>query len=197
MVGICLISLIGGLPFSYGLLASGWLGMWLSFLKFNWYPSEIYLNDGACASAGFLFGYFILCGVQEYAGSSLIILLTYLVAEILWVVVRRYILRIKEPEFYNNTAYFVCYYKDINIYAILIAIAKIGVVNVIFSAFQVYAINAFTIPAFMIIINLWLLNVLYRANDEEVGFKKANEILIEDIKDGLKTITTSLKKGKE
>ena len=196
LLGICVISLIGGLPVSYGILAAGLSGMWLYFLRYNWYPSEIYLTDGACSSAGFLLGCFILCGAQELAGPSLISLLVYLVAEILWVLIRTYILRIKEPEFYNNTAYFTCYKKDISVSAILVAISKLGLINIIFATFQIYAINPFTIPVFMVVVNLWLLNILFRANDEEVGFKQANKVLIEDIKDGLKTIGDSFKKGK-
>lgn len=197
LLGICVISLIGGLPISYGILAAGLSGMCVSFLKFNWYPSEIALTDGACSSAGFLLACFILCGVQELAGPSLITLLVYLAAEILWVLVRSYIMRIKEPEFYNNTAYFTCYYKDVSIPAILVAISKIGLVNIIFAAFQIYAINPFSVPLFTLVVDLWLLNILLRANDEELGFKQVNKVLIDDIKDGLKTIGNSFKKGKE
>ncbi len=199
LTGLCgsvLVSLVGGLPLSYGFIASALAGLWLAFLRYNWYPSEVELSDGACCSASFLLSCFFLYASCEFAGPSMLILSTYFIAEILWCVVRRYVLRLKETYLYNNTAYFSSYMKDISISAILISVIKIGIVNVIFATFQVYAINSFSIPVFSLVVNLWLLNMLYNAGEKELTFKETNEAIINEVKNSIKTIGDTFKKGK-
>ena len=199
LTGLCgsvLVSLVGGLPLAYGFIASALVGLWFAFLRYNWYPSEVELSDGACCSAAFLLCCFFVCASCEFAGPSVLVLLAYIFAEILWVVVRTYILRIKEPYLSNNTAYYSSYVKDINIYAILVSVAKIGVINIIFSAFQVYSINSFSIPVFSLVVNLWLLNMLYNAGEKELTLKETNEAIINEVKNSIKTIGDTFKKGK-
>lgn len=195
--GVCLISFIGGLPLGFGLICSYIAGLWLGFLRYNWYPSEIYLNDGACTSAGFLIACLFLYCSFEYATGSMLILLAYLFTEILWVTIREYILRIKEPDFYINTSYYVSYTKDISAHAILMALVKIGMINVIFAGFQVYAPNIFSLPLFALIADLWLINMLFHASEEKLSFKQTNQAVINEVKNNLKTIKDTIKSGKK
>lgn len=197
LFGICLVSLIAGLPLAFGFVAATLSGIWLGFIRYNWYPSEIALNDGACTSAGFLLSNFFLFASQEFAGPSMCILCTYLIAETLLVLTRRYILRIKEPDFYNNSAYFLSYTKDIDIDAILVAIYKIGAINIIFAGFQIYAPNAFSLPVFSLVINLWLLNMMYNASEKTLSIKQTKNALVQDVKDGIQNIKNSLTKDKK
>ncbi len=196
LLGTTFVSALGGAPLLFGCIAVLIAGVWIGFLRYNWYPSEIALTDGACSSAAFLLACFFLYNSFEMAGSSMLILLAYLVAEILWVIVRCYIFRNKEPEFYNNTAYFLSYTRDISVDAILVAVSKIAVINLIFACFQIYSPNAFSVPLFTLIVDLWLLNMLYRASEPDLSLKETNEEFINGIKDGFKTIAGSFKKGK-
>ncbi|MBQ8870561.1 MAG: hypothetical protein IJ019_04210 [Alphaproteobacteria bacterium] len=196
LFGISLITLLGGLPVIFGIITSLLCGMWLNFLRYNWYPSEIFLNDGACASAGFLVACLLLYSCFEYAAGSMFILATYLFAEIILVMTRQYIFRIKEPDFYYNTSYYICYMKDISAQAILMALVRIGIINVIFASFQIYAPNLFSLPMFVLVADLWLLNMLYNATEEKTDIRQINQALVEDVKDGLKIVKKSLNKRK-
>ena len=195
--GVAILSILGGVPLFMGLTASVLCGIWLGYLRFNWDSREVSLNSGACASAGFLLAGFLLLGSMELSGPSMLILISYLSAETLWAVIRRYIWRIKEPELYYNTVYFVCYTKDISADAIMFSITKIGIVNVIFSCFQLYAPNSFSIPFCSLIINLWLLNMLYHASDNSLTFAQANENFLGELKEGFNLVKKSLKRRKK
>ncbi len=194
LVGTSIISIVGGLPLIFGFTASALSGIWLGFLRFNWYPSELRLTDGACASAVFLLTNFFLYGTFEFSGPSMLILSSYLIAETIWVIVRRYLWHIKEPDLFNNTAYFTSYTRDISIDAILVSIIKIAIVNIIFACFQLYSTNPISIPFFSIIVNLWLLNILYNACEENLSIKETNVAFLQEIKSGLDTIFNRRKK---
>ena len=196
LFGMMCLSGFGGVPLLFGIFAALLGGMWLGFLRFNWYPSEIVLNEGACASAGFLLSGFLLLGTIELSGSSILVLLSYLFAEIIWVLIRSYLWRIKEPDLYNNTAYFVCYTKDISLDAILVSVVKIGIINIIFSCFQLYAPNPFSMPIFTLVVNLWLLNMLYHASENNLSFRETNEAFVDDVKKGLSTVKEAFKRRK-
>ena len=197
LCGICLLSLIGGLPLSFGFVCGLICGIWIGFLRYNWYPSEVYLNDGACTSAGFLIGCLFLYSSFEYATGSILVLGSYLWTEILLVLSREYVFRIKETDFYNNTSYYVCYTKDIPVHSILISLSKIGVINVIFAGFQVYSSNEFSLPVFTIIADLWLINTLFHASEENKSFKQINQSVFDDVKSNFKSIKDTFTKGKE
>ncbi len=195
LLGMSFISMLGGAPLFFGLLASLLIGMWLAFLRFNYF-GEIALNEGACASAGFLLAVFFVQGAIELSGPSMLVLLSYLVAEVLWVLIRRFLWRIKEQELYYNTAYFVCYTKDITSHAIIVSIVKIGIINVIFSCFQLYAPNPFSIPVFALAVNLWLLNILYHASENNLSFSRTNENFFEELKNEFNVVKETLKRRK-
>lgn len=197
LLGISLISLLEGLPLAFGFIAFALTGIWLGFLRYNWYPSELFLTDGACTSAGFLLANFFVYSCQEFAGSSMLILCAYLISEIIWVVTRRYIFRIKEPDFYNNTSYFCAYLKDITVPAILVAIYKIGIINIIFAGFQIYSPNMFSLPVFSVVVNMWLLNTMCNASESKLSLKDVNKAFIQDIKDEVSNIKQSLEKDKK
>ena len=87
--------------------------------------------------------------------------------------------------------------KDISAQAILVSVVKINLINLIFACFQIYAPNMFSLSLFTIIVNLWLMNILYHASDERLTLGQTNKAFMSEIKSGLKTIANSIKKGKE
>lgn len=195
--GSVLLGLIGGIPLPLAFLSAFWSGIWLGFLNLNWYPSRISLNDGACASAMFLTIWLLLCSTMELAGASCLALIAYFVAECLWVFVRRCIFNLKEADLSGNTAYMSVYRRNIDIPAVDVAVAKIGVINIIFAVFQLYSPNAYSIPLFILLVDLWLLNLLYNANEENKTINQINREFMNNVKEGLDSIKNSFKKGKD
>jgi hypothetical protein len=78
----------------------------------------------------------------------------------------------------------------------VVSVVKIGIVNVIFSCFQLYAPNPFSMPIFTLVVNLWLLNMLYHASENNLSFKETNEAFVDDVKKGLSTVKEAFKRRK-
>lgn len=195
--GTALLSQIGGLPLVLGFIGAFWAGIWLGYLNLNWYPDSIYLNNGACASAAFLGAWLLIRGALELAGPSVLILAAYFVAELLWVFVRRYVFNLNYPDIWNYTSYTAVYEKGVSVPAIDTAIAKIGLVNTILAAFQLYSPNGFSIPFFALLIDLWLMNLLYHAGEQAQTFGDANKALVKNVKEGIEEIRRSFGKRKD
>lgn len=196
-LGISAVALIGGLPMVFGLWGAYLGGVWLGFINFNWYPEKIRLNRGACVSAAFLLGCTALRGAAEFSGPSMLILEMYFIAELIWIVTHRYVFNQRRPDWADNASYMSVFESGVTVPAINVAVAKIVAVNIILGCFQLFAPNAFSIPLFALLVNLWLINLLNNAAaGEENSLKAANRALVKNVKDGLKEIKESLKKDK-
>ena len=78
----------------------------------------------------------------------------------------------------------------------MVSIVKIGIINVIFSCFQLYAPNPFSIPVFALAVNLWLLNILYHASENNLSFSRTNENFFEELKNEFNVVKETLKRRK-
>ena len=197
--GLLLIALIGGIPLYLGFFGAWLAGIWLGFLNLNWYPGQVYLNQGACASASFVFAALLLQGSVEMAAPSMLILIMYFLTEALWALVRCFVLNVKAAELSDDTAYMTVFKNGLSIPVIGIAVVKISVVNILLAGFQLYAGNPYSIPLFALIVNLWLLNILYNVSqgEEELTVKETNRKIISDISNGLQKLKKKVKKDKK
>lgn len=195
--GLAVVALIGGAPMVLGFLAAYLGGIWLGYLNLNWYPAKVYLNSGACAAGAFILGWLCLRASIEYAGPSMLILAMFAAAELLWAVAQRVFHYQRQVSWEEETAYGAAYEKGVTEPAIGVAMFKIAIVNLILACFQLYAPNPFSIPLFALLINLWLLNILYKAPDAEKTFAQTNAEVIKTLKDGLEDAKKSLQKDKD
>lgn len=191
-IGVAIIALVGGVPLYLGIMGAYLAGVWLGFLNLNWYPSKVFLNSGSCAATAFLLAWILLKGALELAAPSMLILMMFFVAELLWMLVQRYIFNIKKPDIGEDTAYFSSFTKGLNPAAVAVAVAKINIVNVIFAVFQLFAANSISFPIFAFIVDLWLLGLLYRAEDNNKSLKEINKEVLENVKEGLESVKKSL-----
>lgn len=196
-IGLWMVSIAGGVSHILGFAGAGLAGIWLGYMNFNRYPTGVMINNGACISAAFIFSGLLLDGTLELAGPSMLILAMYPLTEIVWALVRRYVFGVRQRDWSENTAYMSIADKGIEAGNIGIAIGKIGAVNVVLACFQLFSINGFSIPLFAFAVDLWLLGMLYNADEGKKSIKEVNQDFVKNIKEGLNNIKQSMKKGKK
>ena len=184
--GLTFMAVLGGVPLVLGGFAALLGGVLSGFFNINALQEKIVLNKGACLSASFLLSALILYASAEYAFSATLVLTCYLPVEFAWAVVNYFLRHNKGTALSKNTAYSVLLSQDSSLYAIWVALAKIGLVNIILACFQLYAPNRFSLPIFTVILNLWLLSRLLSAFEPPETLKSANKQLVETIKQGIK-----------
>lgn len=186
--GLFLISCVGGIPAYLGLMALSMCGIFICMFRFNGWQLQLQINDGAMMSITFLFCMLLLCGTNEFAGPSMLILPIYIITELFWSLFFQYILRKKEPDLYFNTAYFAAFEKGVDIAVIYTLILKICIINIVLAIFQLYAQNAFTLPLITLMIDFWLLTKINNIGQEEKSIKEVHQDFVENIKDEIKDI---------
>ncbi len=196
-VGIGILALLGGVPLYLGAIGAYVAGIWLGFLNLNWFPSKVYINSGTCMAAAYILAWLLLQGAAELAGPSALILMMFFICEIIWALAQKFIFGQNTADLSDNTACYEAFTKGVTVPAIGVAVAKINVVNVILAMFQLYSANSFSVPIFAFLINLWLLGILYNANDGVKSLKEANKDFIRDVKSGLDNIKKSFNKNKD
>ena len=184
--GLMFMAVFGGVPLILGGFAAVIGGILSGFFNINALQEKIAFNKGACISASFLLSALVLYASAEYAFSSTLILTCYLPIEFIWAIVNYYLRHNKGAALSEGAAYSTLLSQDSSLYAVWVALAKIGVVNIILACFQLYAPNRFSLPIFTVILNLWLLSRLLSAFDPPETFKNANKQLIDTIKQGIK-----------
>ena len=189
------LSLAGGLPVWLGVTAVLWAGLWIGIYQFNAEPQKITLNTGASLSMGFLLSCFMLKANAEMAGSSVLILFSFIIAELILSAYRRYILRSEETNLALNTSHFIAYQQVLNGAPVYVLVLKIGIINGALALFQLYSENAFSLPVLALVINLWMLSKMFEP-EEKKTFKQLNQDFVKDLKSGIETLKDALKKDK-
>lgn len=195
-IGLFVMALVGGVSQILGFAGACLAGVWLGLFNLNQISGTGILNNGACAAAAFVFSGLLIDGALEMAGPSMVILIMYALSEGMWSIVCRYILGIKRLDWSDNTTYMSVADKGASIDAINTAVIKIGLVNVMLAGFQLFAVNAFSIPLFALAVNLWLLSMLYNADNKKQSLREVNRDFVSNIKEELKEIQQSFRKGK-
>lgn len=196
-LGIAIIAFVGGMPLYLGMMGLFLAGIWLGFLNLNWYPSKVFLSSGSCTATAFLLAWILLKGTLELAGPSVVILMMFFIAESLWILIQRYIFNVKAPDWTENTVYFHAFEQGVNVAAIGVAVAKICIINMIFAGFQLLAANAYSFPIFTLVVNAWLLGILYRVDEGKKTLKEINREVFKNVKEELANVKKNINRGKK
>ena len=195
LIGLILISLVGGLPSYIVLFSCLMLGAWVAVLQTNFFEFKFKINEGAMMSANFLLGMLFLIGVNEFAAPSMLILATYLLAELIWALIITYILRRPVPDLYLNACYYKAFQNNTPLENIRAFIFRVSTINIALALFQLYSPNLFTLPFLCFLINFWLISKLYHSDKEPQTLKQANADFVQNIKNEIKNIKQTLKKN--
>ncbi len=194
LLGITVLSLLGGLPILYALCAAFYLGTWAAVYQSNKFEKNIQLNAQSVSITTLFLCALFAHSIGEFSAPSVMILTFYPLSELFCALFITYILRKKENDLYLNTAYIHGYKRGFDLPILQSLVFKLGVLNIILSAFQLHSVNAFTLPIIAIVLNLWLISKLYLTEIETPSLKQAGQEIYQNIKQDLKTIKKNIKK---
>lgn len=178
--------LAGALPFLMAPMMCLWAGFFAALLKINFYGNQVEINDGVIVSVGFLLGSAFVFSANELAESAVWILALYPLLELFWSLTRRYVLLKKSPRLSDQTVYVSVLSRDFPLEALVSNLIKLFVATAALALFQLYSPNVYSILIVAIVLNIWLLNKLYRFDEANPTFKQINADLSQDIKDGVR-----------
>lgn len=187
--GVILLFLCGGMPFYTAILAAVWLGGFIALRQISLHQNQILLSPNACVVILFLFSMiFVLTGINEYCGPSMLILSSYPLSETALACFLVYILKREPSALAVHTVYIDVYQKGVALEALHVALLKICIVNVFLSAFQLFSPNPLTLPALAFLIDGWLMSKLCHFDDEPQVLKTPRQAFLDALKDGFNNV---------
>ena len=186
LLGLFLVSILGGLPLLYGNFCAAFLGAVTALLIYTWYPSKLPLKDGSCTTLGFLSGWILLLSAQEGMKGCSLILITYYILEIFWATGNKLIS--DKGKFVANTLYYQTNVSGMSPALTCQSIYKLFIVLLVLSCFQVYAPNNYSLPLASALITLWFMNKLHNWQNQPQSFSEINREVIQDIKNNVDDI---------
>ena len=193
-LGLFLISIVGGIPLYLGLMATVMLGVFAGIFLFNRFERQLKLNEGAVLSSMFLFCALLLQGVNEFAGPSMLILVTYILAEFFLSLFFCYFLKRREQHLLFNTMYFSAFEKGVSLESIHMIIFKLCTVNIVLALFQLHSPNVLTLPFLAFVINFWLISKVYYSGIQEQTLTEINKTFMKNVKSEIVEIKQHFKK---
>lgn len=160
LLSIFLLSYFGALPQVLAVVAMAYFGAIIAFAFFSWPPEKLILSQGAFSALGFIIVCLMFDASVEYAESSMLVASSYLITELLVFIYNRYLLGIKKTWGFMNTIYFKLSNEGEFTNAILSALYKIMIVNIILSIAQIYCYSRIAFPIFSVLANFWFLAIL-------------------------------------
>ena len=189
LVGLIMLFYAGGMPLDVAFTASLWAGLWIAALQINNTHAKLLVNAGGMVVAIYIFcTLFLIKGINELSGPSVLILLSYPLCEFFWSLFQKYILRHQAPALYMTSVNFNVCEKGLTAEALHIAVIKICVLNVFMAAFQLFSSNMFTIPFLAGLIDFWLLSRLNTFDEPDFSIKEANQEFVQNVKNEVETI---------
>ena len=67
----------------------------------------------------------------------------------------------------------------------------------IFAGFQLLAANAYSFPIFTLVVNAWLLGILYRVDEGKKTLKEINREVFKNVKEELANVKKNINRGKK
>ncbi len=194
--GIFFISLLGGAPFLLGNYALALVGVTAAFMAFSWYPARIVLKQSAASALGFIVAWLIIQSSVEKAASCNLIFSLFFITEVIWATALKLTMRPQYKDIMSDMNYYQANVSGLAPNFICNAAAKLEALLLILGTFQVYAPNAYSLPAVSFILALWFCNKIKNWQEETVSLKEINTNFIRDIRENVDEIKQHLKQDK-
>ena len=193
---IFILYLADAVPFLIGGFAVIMLGIAATIAIFSWFPSAIKLSPAHCNALGLIIAWLLLRSSVEDAASCTLIALMYLLVEIITIFYKAVISRKESKPIENLSNAYQTFLSGLSVVNVCISVSKIFIMLSFFCFFQAYAPNEFSIPAFALVIVVWMINHMLNWQQPKKTLKEINKDFIEDVKENLQDIKSSLSKDK-
>ncbi len=186
MLGIFGIYFAGGLPYYAVLLASIFLGSFVSLSTLEIQDLDISLDKNARIAMLFLCAnLFLLTGVNEFSAVSVALLFVYPVIEMIFALILTYIFRKKTMDLVDNTVIATVKEKGMNETDIYIMLFQTECAGILMSVLQLFSFNLYTVPILAFLAEGWILSKFYKFDEPQKTFKEANKEFVENIKQSI------------
>lgn len=196
-LGIFALSILGGTPLLLGYFGLSLAAILAAFLIFNWYPAKLSLIPAGSNALGFLLAWLLLRCTYEGAGPCIIIFIMFYVVEMIVATAKWMTLREAFRDFIANTTYYQANLSGYPPSMVANNVLRLQIVLLILGCFELYAPNAYSIPAFSFIITGWYLSRLKNWRTPEKTIRELNQDLMSDIKSNLSDFKDKINKDQE
>lgn len=191
LLGLSLLSVIGGAPVYLAIVAAMLIGCLGAYLWVNLHRVKIELDNTSCSILGFMIAYLFMLDMGELSFSSCIVFSTFFWAQLALALYNRFLVN-KSGDLIENSHLFAVAQK-ITLAALMSNIFKVGMVCMFFGWFQLFSVNQYSLPLVTFFVVLWL-NSTMGANILQTPktLKQVNSEFVEDIKQNLKDTKETL-----
>ena len=185
LLGVSLLSAIGGAPVYLALTSAALIGALGAYLGVNLHKVKIEFDDLSCVILAFLLSNVFMLNMGEMSFSSCIIFCMVFWAEFALAVWKRLFISKNGTLIENSHIYQAA--QKLTLAALMSNIFKIGLVCLFFGWFQLFSLNQYSLPIVSFLIALWLSSSM-GANLIEAPktLKQINAEFVADIKQNLK-----------
>lgn len=196
-LGVFALAILGGVPLLLGYLGLSLAAILAAFLIFNWYPARLSLVPAGSNALGFLLAWLLLRCTYEGAGPCVIIFIMFYIVELIIATAKWITLREAFRDFVANTTYYQANLSGYPPSMVANNVLRLQIVLLILGCFELYAPNAYSIPAFSFIITIWYLSRLKNWRTPEKTIRELNQDLMSDIKSNLYDFKDKINKDQE
>ena len=196
LFGIIVLSFLGGQPILLACISGVYICVLLALAVYNWHPAQLPLKTPLCQTIGFLSGWLFFSACKEGATSCIVILNIYFFCEIIIAHGKRLL---RTPQYNNtvsNTIYFQASVSGLSPHDICSNIFKLNFLLVLFSGFQAFSPNPYSLFFICLLLTIWFLNRMYNWQILNRSYSEINQQTFQDIKKDLNKYKESFKKDK-
>lgn len=187
-----ILSLLDAAPLFLGLLALGFLSVNTSFLIFNWFPAKISLTENSEKIFGFMLGGLMIFGCSENLAPCFAITLSVFALELIQSLIKKLSLRERYTNLSNNTICYQAHISGLTPDQVCASIAKVQILFIILSCFQVYLPNDYSLPIISIFLAAWFLDKLKNWNTPKQNLKEINQEFVKDLRQNIYNIKNKI-----
>ncbi|MBR3502035.1 MAG: hypothetical protein IKO06_03925 [Alphaproteobacteria bacterium] len=196
LMGVSLLSGVGGAPAYLALVSAILIGSLFGFLSVNFNRVKIEFDDISCCILAFLVANLLILDIPELSFSSCVVFTLVFWAELAIAAYRRFF--ISKTGSLRENSYLLSVAQKLTIGALMNNIFKIGLVAVFFGWFQLFSVNQYSLILVTFFVVLWL-NTSMGANllQTPKSLKQINSEFIADIKKNFNETISQIKNKKD
>lgn len=191
LIGVSLLSAIGGAPVYLALLSALLIGALSAYLGINLHRVKIEFDDVSCAILAFLISYVFMLDMGEMSFGSCVVFSMIFLGELALAIWKKLFIS-KSGSLIENSHIYTAAQK-LTLAILMSNIFKVGIVCLFFGWFQLFAVNQYSLPIITFLVVIWL-NSSMGANliQTPKTLKQINAEFVRDIKQNLQETKETL-----
>ncbi len=193
LLGVSLLSAIGGAPVYLALVSAVLLGSLMAYMGVNLHKIKIEFDNVSCAILAFMIFSIFKLDMAELSFGSCVIFTMIFWAELAVASVNKFLINKKGTLMQNSHFYAAA--QKITLASMMSNIFKVGVICMFFGWFQLFSVNQYSLPIIAFFVVLWL-NTSMGSNllQTPKTLRQINSEFFADMKQNLKETKDTISK---